>query len=308
MHPVHEVALEAGGLGVAVGLVVGVHLFRILALAPWEDGLLGRAEALVLEIVLDVALTADQSALLVARQGLEVLALGLEVVLQGHGVEAQLHVGRVVAVGAADGVFIHVDFFAELVEILGPELVAVFADPVVHLGALAVPAGGGQAGLLVVAIQAVDVQDVLHGVGVPAGGLVFVAEGIAEPEVLQVRLGVLVAFRQGVDVVMLVVGHGAAVFGHDLRFVVAQVGFVMQRELGLEGRVPDFVGFELGLEFRGLGLGDIGTGGQRQGHAHGQHDEKCSGATNRRRSFWLRGFSECGERDGGSPCRTSCSA
>ncbi len=243
VHPIHEVAFESGSRGIAVGLVVGVDLLGILALAPGEDGLLGRAETLVLEIVFHVALAAHECALFVARQGLEILALGFQVILQRHGIEAQFHVGRIMAGGAADGVLVHIDFFAEFVEVFGPEIVAVFADPFVHLGALAVPAGGGQIRFFSIAVQAVDVQDVLHGVSVAARRLVFVAEGVAEPEILEIRLGVLVAFRQGIDVVVLVVGYGPTVLGHDLGFVVSEECFVVQGEFSLKGGVFYFVRF-----------------------------------------------------------------
>ncbi|GEM_PF-6585050 len=213
------------------------------------------------------------------------------------------------AVGAADGILDQVDLVAVLVEVLGPEAIALSLEPDVHLRRLAVHAGRRQTGLLTVAVDPVDVEDVLHRVGVTARRPILVTERVAEPEVLQVGLGMIVAFGQRVDVIMLVVGHGAVVLGHDLRFVVALVGLVVQRELGLEGGVADLVGGQSGLELRGPRLGRLaGTAGQDQDHSHRHNRGYGSQVTHRRHSSWLLAVWKNGGHDGGNRCSTACSA
>lgn len=155
-------------------------------------------------------------------------------VLQRFGIEAQFHVGRVMAGGAADAHVVFIEIFPELVEVLGPELVSVFLDVMHHLRRFTVPAGGGHVAFLRIAVDAVDMQNVPYGMGMPAGSPVFVAERIAEPEVFQVRLGMFVAFRQGTDVIIFVVIDRPTVLRHDFRFIVAHIGFIFQWKLGFE--------------------------------------------------------------------------
>ena len=88
-----------------------------------------------------------------------------------------------------------------------------------------------------------------------AGLVVFVHEGIAQPEVLQVGLGVLVALGQGIHVVVLVERHRALVLGHDGRLVVFLVRGVLMREGLLVGRDAGLARGQAGLVFRGLQFG-----------------------------------------------------
>ena len=255
----HEVGERAGlavrALG-AVALVILVHVLGVLAVIPWEDRAQGRAVVLMREIVFHMALGADQGTLLIARELVPVLIAALQPVLERFGIEAQLHGSGIMAVGAADG-FVHtVDLVlaAEFVDVLGPEFVAVLLDPVHHLGGLAVPAGGGHLALAVgaVAVQTVDVHEILDSVGVAAGFVVLVHEGITQPKVFQIGLGVFEALGQGIDIVILVVGDGPLVLGHHLGFVVFLIRGVLFGKFGLEGRNAGFVFFDVG--FVGWGL------------------------------------------------------
>ena len=257
MHPVGEGPAAAVGLLGPVALVVFIHVAGAEALVPGEDGTARGPVVLVGEVVFHMALGTDQGALLVAGELVPVLAGTLQPVLERFGVGAQLHGGRIVAVAAADGLVHLADgvLAAEGVHVLGPEGVTVLADPFHHLGGLAVPAGGGQTALFPVAVDAVDVDEVLDGIGVAAGLVVFVHEGIAQPEVLQVGLGVLVALGQGIHVVVLVERHRALVLGHDGRLVVFLVRGVLMREGLLVGRDAGLARGQAGLVFRGLQFG-----------------------------------------------------
>ncbi len=246
MHPVGERAV----LGTVI-LVVLVYVLGVLALVPGEDRPGRRAVVLVGKVVFHMALGADQRPHFVAGDRVHIPAGTLQPVLERLGIETQFHGPRIMAGRTADGVIPRVELRAELVDVLGPEAVAVLLDPFHHLGRLAVPAGGGQTALFRIAVDAVDVQKILYRVGVAAGFIVLVHEGVAEPQVFQVRLRVLEALGQRVRDVVFMIGHGTLVFGHDRGLVVLFERSVLLGKNRLEGRAAQLVGGESGLVFGG---------------------------------------------------------
>ena len=229
-HRMHEIRERA--VVRAVGVVVFIHVFRIEAVVPREHGLARRAVVLVGEVVFHMALAAHQAALFVARERCPVLAASGKPVLERDGVELKLHVRGVVAGGAADAFVHHVHLRAVFVEVAAPHAVAFRGHPLRNVRHLAVPAGGGHVALAVrrVAVDAVDIQNVLHRVGMAARLVVFIHEGIPQPQILQVRLGRLEALGKRIHAVVLAEVHRTLVFRHHRRFVVLPVGRVLQRE------------------------------------------------------------------------------
>ncbi len=150
------------------------------------------------------------------------------------------------ACGAGYGVLDFVDLVrgAEAVDIHGPELVAIFPDPVHHFGRLAIPACGWQKPLFAIAVNAVYVYKVIYRAGMAPGFIVFIHEGIAEPKVLQIWLRIFVALGQRIDIVILVIWDGALVDGHLLVTVVPHVCFILVGELGLKGIHADILGID----------------------------------------------------------------
>ncbi len=285
VHPIHKGAgLAVGALG-AVALVVLVHVFGVLAGVPGEDRTQLGAVVLVGKVVFHMALGADQGTFFVAAELVPVLSAAFEPVLERLGVGAQLHGGRVVAVGAADGFVSGVDGFlaAKFVDVLGPEGIAVLGDPVHHARRFAVPAGGGHVALAVraKAVEAINIDKVFHRVGVPARFIVFIHKRVAQPEIFKIGLGVLEALGQRVDAVVLVVGHGAFVLRHHLVFVVFHVRSVLLRKGCLEGGNARFRCGNARLVGGGLELGgNIFTAAKRQ------HGQQC-GPGKKRRNYGL---------------------
>ena len=236
MNPVRKLALEPGHRHRAVIFIHAVYLFGREALFPREMRALGRAVAGIVEIVFHMALRAHQRTHFRAGQPSRILARKLQIILERFAVELKLHVFSIVAGGAADGVVVR-HLRAELVDILGPEIIPVLPDPFHHPGGLAVPAGGGQAALFPIAVDTVDFQKVVYGVGMPPRLTVFVHEGVAQPQVLEVGLGGLrVALGQTVHIVVLHEVDRALVPGHHFAFVVAAVRGILKRERILELR------------------------------------------------------------------------
>ena len=208
LHLQHRGAADGvGPIGKGVALEVGLlvvllHRLHGRALVP------GKGEVVVglTEIVLDVALGADERAHFLMGDLVDVAALALEGFAQGGPRNAQSHGVGLVAVEAADGVL---DLRAHLreggcVEIggagphslfesgglaVGQLLSPQFGHDARDVGALARPARGGVGGA-----DALGVGDVLDGVSVAAGLAVFLGEGVAgEEDDVRGRFGEVVA-------------------------------------------------------------------------------------------------------------------
>ena len=272
VHPVGELALEAGHVHIAVVFIHAVDGFGREAVLPREDRALGGAVAGIVEVVFHMALGAHERTHLAAGELCGVLAHGLQIILERLAVELELHGFGVVAGRAADGIVVR-DFRTELVEVLGPEIVAVLLDPLHHLGGLAVPAGGGHPALFTVPVDAVDFEDVVDRIRVAARFTVFVHEGIAEPQVLEVGLGpLLVAFGQRIHVVVLHEVDGALILAHERGFVVAVVAGGLKGKVLAKRRGLVVVGvLQARLVDRGLQFGCghvVAARGKSQGGAH----------------------------------------
>ena len=190
-----RLAQLVGEVGEAVVVVVLLHLLRGEPFLPGQGDHCGHLLLTLvvplglLEVVLDVALGADQGAHVLVGDVRDLeAALGVQGALEVVAAQGQLHGLVVVAVAAADGV-------DDLVTVLGPlagEILhlAIALDHPRHVRRLAGPAGGGlgpgdrvhrRAGA-----QGVDV--VFQGVVVTARLVVVLGEGVAGPEDDDVRV------------------------------------------------------------------------------------------------------------------------
>ena len=108
----------------------------------------------------------------------------------------------------------------------------------------------------------------------PTCFIVLIHEGITQPQILEIGLGMLEALGQGIDVVVLVVRDGTLVLGHDRGFVVLHVRGVLLRKIFLESRNTGFAFRNGSFVLGGLKVcGNILTARKQSYAKQGRHSQ-----------------------------------